>query len=67
MGYTSSCGRTRSQQRVWFCVGNASGLFGSGIVISPGVVKELNVKTRIVSVDLNRERLAIVFRLEGGY
>ena len=61
-----SCRRTRSCQRVWFSVGSASRLFGSGHNdLARGREGKLSAKTRIVSVELNRKHLATVCRLEG--
>src|SRR5207244_2213656 len=60
-----SCRRTRSCQRVWFSVGSASRLFGSGHNdLARGREGKLSAKTRIVSVELNRKHLAIVFMME---
>jgi hypothetical protein len=62
-----SCRRTRSQQRVWFCLGNASRSFGSGhIDPARGRERKLRVKTRIVSLDPHPRHLAAGFKLVGG-
>src|SRR3989475_3005088 len=50
--YTSFCRRTRSQQRVWFSVGNASKTFGSGHhVRARGRKGKLRVETRMMVLD----------------
>ena len=62
-----SCRRTRSQQRVWFYLGNASRPFGSGHN-DPAREREgmLRMKTRIVALDPHPQLPAAGFEVEGG-
>src|SRR6267143_3750806 len=62
-----SCRRTRSQQRVWFYVGNASRPFGSGHKdLARGRERKLKMKTRIVALAPDPQRHAAGFQVRGG-